>query len=254
MANLTLKGIPPDLHQRLRDAADQNRRSLNGEITHRLEQSLERPGTGPAHAPLVREDALAAYLGAMPTLPGLEGLTPETLTLDAFIALPDQDPYRLELAAGHLVREPAPGFRHGRVAARINRLLFEAGQQPGHGEVFFDTGFLLVRDPPTVRIPDVAFVSAARLAEHETDEVFLPIAPDLAVEVLSASNSASEIQRKACEYLDAGAELVWIVDPATETVTVYRARDDIGVKRTGETLSGHEAVPGLAVDVGALFR
>lgn len=254
MANLTLKGIPADLHQRLRDAAEGNRRSLNGEITRRLERSFERDAAAPLHAPLVREEALAAYLGAPRPTPGPEALTPETLTLDEFIALPDPDPYRVELAAGRLVHEPAPGFRHGRVAARINRLLFEAGQQPGHGEVFFDTGFLLVRDPPTVRIPDVAFVSAARLAEHETDEVFLPIAPDLAVEVLSASNSASEIQRKACECLDAGAALVWIVDPSTETVTVYRARDDIRVRSTGETLDGDEAIPGLRVDVDALFR
>jgi Uma2 family endonuclease len=246
MSNLTLKGIPGDLHQRLRDASDANRRSLNGEVIHRLERSLELDLPTPS---LVREEAVASYLAGV-TRPAAKA---ETLTLDEFIALPDGDPFRLELAAGRLVREPAPGFRHGRVAARINRLLWEAGQQPGHGEVFFDTGFLMVRDPPTVRIPDVAFVSASRLAENETDEVFLPIAPDLAVEVLSASNSASDIQRKAFEYLDAGAVMVWIVDPSAETVTVYRARDDIRVRVAGETLDGRAAVPGLLLEVAALF-
>ena len=110
-------------------------------------------------------------------------------------------------------------------------------------------------DPPdrTSPPPDLAFVSAARLAENATDEVFLAIAPDLAVEVLSPSNSASEIQRKTFEYLDAGARLVWIVDPEAETVTVYRARDDIRVLGVGESLDGTAAVPGLEVGVEELF-
>lgn len=246
MPSLTLKGIPTALHARLRDAAEANHRSLNGEVIHRLQRSLDVEATAPS---VVREGTMAAYLAGV-TRPAAAA---EALTLDEFIALPEEDPFRLELAAGRLVREPAPGFRHGRVAARLNRMLWEAGQQPGHGEVFFDTGFLLAREPPTVRIPDVAFVSATRLAENETDEVFLPIAPDLAVEVLSASNSASAIQRKVLEYLDGGAVLVWIVDPSAETVTVYRGRDDIRVLGAGQTLDGGAAVPGLQVEVAALF-
>lgn len=251
MSNLTLKGIPRALHERLRDVAEANRRSLNGEIIHRLERSLEVEATPPT---FIRERAAAAYLASVMGPGAGPGAGPELpLSLEAFIALPEEDAFRLELAGGRLVREPAPGFRHGRVAARINRILWEAGQGPGHGEVFFDVGFLLTRDPPTVRVPDVAFVSATRLAENETDEVFLGVAPDLAVEVLSASNSASEIQRKAFEYLDAGAGLVWVVDPSAETVTVYRARDDIRVLGEGETLDGTAVVPGLEVEVGELF-
>jgi Uma2 family endonuclease len=239
MTNLTLKGIPGPLHERLRAVAEDNRRSLNGEAIHRLERSFD-------------DDARAAW-AVQERVGPLREPEPEVITLAEFIALPDGDPYRLELAAGRVVREPAPGFRHGRVASRLSRILWEAAGQGGHGEVFFDMGFLLVRDPPTVRIPDVAFVSATRLAEHATEEVFLGTAPDLAVEVLSPSNSASEIQRKAFEYLDAGALLVWIVDPAAETVTVYRARNDIRVLGAGETLDGTTVLPGLEVEVGGLF-
>ena len=247
MSNLTLKGIPEVLHQQLRDSAEANRRSLNGEIIHRLERSLDAGGTAPS---FVRERTVAAYLAGMTG----HSAEPEALTLTEFIALPEEDLARLELADGRLVREPAPGFRHGRAAARINRILWEAGEGPGHGLVFFDMGFLLTAEPPTVRVPDVAFVSSGRLAEHATDEeVFLPIAPDLAVEVLSPSNSASEIQRKAFEYLDAGACLVWIVDPSAATVTVYRARDDIRVLGAGETLDGTAAIHGFVVDVAELF-
>lgn len=247
MSNLTLKGIPEALHERLRDVAEANRRSLNGEAIHRLERSFEGDAWA---ARAVRERAGTPYdPGAL-----LRGdPEPEPITLAEFIALPDGDPYRLELEAGRVVREPAPGFRHGRVASRLSRILWTVSGDAGHGEVFFDMGFLLTRDPPTVRIPDLAFVSATRLAENATDEVFLATAPDLAVEVLSPSNSASEIQRKAFEYLDAGARLVWIVDPAEETVTVYRARDDIRVLGVGETLDGTAALSGLEVEVGELF-
>jgi len=114
-------------------------------------------------------------------------------------------------------------------------------------------GFQLSADPPTVRVPDVAFVSTTRLAEHEADDPFLTAAPDLAVEVLSPSNSASEIQRKIFDYLDAGARLIWVVDPATRTVTVYRARYDIRVLGVGQVLDRTSVVPGLEVEVAALF-
>jgi len=247
MSNLTLKGLPEDLHEQLRLASEASRRSLNGEIIHRLERSLDVDETGPS---VVRERSVAAYLMGVTG----RGAEPEILTLTEFIALPEEDLVRMELAGGRLVREPAPGFRHGRVAARINRILWEAGEGAGQGQVFFDMGFLLTRDPPTVRVPDVAFVSAGRLAEQATDDdVFLAIAPDLAVEVLSPSNSASEIQRKAVEYLDAGARLVWIVDPSAATVTVYRARDDIRVLGLGETLDGTVAITDFVVEVAELF-
>ena len=68
-----------------------------------------------------------------------------------------------------------------------------------------------------------------------------------------ASNSASGILRKAFEYLDAGSRLVWIVDPSSATVTVFRGRDDIRVLGAGETLDATAAIPDLVVDVSELF-
>jgi len=72
--------------------------------------------------------------------------------------------------------------------------------------------------------------------------------------VLSPSNSASETHRKAFEYLDAGAHLVWVVDPDTRTVTVYRARDDIRVLVDGDVLDGSAVLGGLEVAVADLFE
>jgi Uma2 family endonuclease len=174
-------------------------------------------------------------------------------SLAAFIELPEEDGYCLELSRGELVREPAPGPRHGRVAARVYRALWQAGERVGMGEVFFDTGFLLAEDPPTVRVPDVAFVSAARVPRVTPSRGFWALAPDLAVEVVSPSSSASDMQRKALTYLDGGSHEVWIVDPGSATVTVYRSRSDIRVLERGDTLEGGEMLPELQIDVSALF-
>jgi Uma2 family endonuclease len=176
------------------------------------------------------------------------------LTLDEFAVLPPEDGYRLELSRGRLVREPAPGLGHSEVAGRIYRRLWAAAEEKGAGRVFFHAGFTLSRDPPTVRVPDVAFVRAARLPESVLPEGFGDGAPELAVEVLSPSNSASDIQRKALDYLDAGAALVWIVDPRERTVTVYRSPSDIRILGARDVLEGEQVLPDLRVPVGELFR
>lgn len=251
MSSLTLKGVPDSLHERLRELAELSRRSLNAEVIHRLERSVDADDGGAAR---VRERTTAAYgARALPGAGPYQGPR-EALTLADFIALPEEELFRVELAAGRLAREPAPGFRHGLVASRLVRLLWKAVGESDRGRVFTDMGFQLAADPPTVRVPDVAFVSAATLAERQHDDVFFAAGPELAVEVLSPSNSASETQRKAFEYLDAGAHLVWVVDPDTRTVTVYRARDDIRVLVDGEVLDGSAALDGLKVAVADLFE
>jgi len=158
------------------------------------------------------------------------------INLQEFIELPDEDAYRLELSRGFLAREPAPGPRHSRIAGRIYRLLFAAGARTGAGEAFFDMGFLLSETPPTVRVPDVAFVTTARIPAEEPERGFWSLAPDLAVEVVSPWSSASDLQRKALDYLEAGSRAVWVVDPGAGAVTVYRSTSDIRVLQPGQTI------------------
>ncbi|MFW6200077.1 MAG: Uma2 family endonuclease [Gemmatimonadota bacterium] len=169
------------------------------------------------------------------------------------MAMPDEEGYRIELSGGRLVREPAPGPRHGNVAIRIASLLHRLGQQGGHGLAFVDTAFTLARDPATIRVPDVAFVSRNRVPESGLGDEFWQMAPDLAVEILSPSNSSSEIQKKSLEYLEAGARIVWIVEPGQHTVTILRSRSDIRILTGDETLDGGDVLPGLEVRVGDLF-
>src|SRR5207247_2417345 len=86
-----------------------------------------------------------------------------------------------------------------------------------------DTGFLLARDPDTVRAPDVAFISHLRAREVGDVPSYFPGPPDLAVEVLSPSDRSGEVHGKVADYLAAGARLVWVVDPRTKRVLVHRS-------------------------------
>lgn len=179
-------------------------------------------------------------------------ITVEPLTLEEFERLPGEEDYRLELVRGRLVREPGPSFRHGRIVVRLCRALDERAEANGWGAVVADVWFLLEKDPPTVRLPDVAFLAEVP-PEEDADSLSL-LAPDLAVEVLSPSNRASEIQGKVLDYLSAGTRLVWVVDPHTRSVTAYRSGRDACVLTVGDVLDGEEVLPGLELAVGALFR
>jgi Uma2 family endonuclease len=164
------------------------------------------------------------------------------------------DGMRHELVHGELRMMPPPGFEHGRVAARIGGLLFAHVHQTGIGVTLAaETGFLLASDPDTVRAPDAAFVSKERAERVGRTAKYWPGAPDLAVEVISPSDSFHEVQDKALEWLAAGTIAVLVLDPAKSTATVYRGQGDAHVHRTGDTLDLSYAVPGFGVAVAELF-
>lgn len=174
------------------------------------------------------------------------------MTIEEFERLPD-DGWRHELVRGRLVREPLFSFDEGLLCARIGSILYDFAREHGLGQVVgADAGFILSLDPPTVRAPDAAFVRADRLDFDRTR--FAPLAPDLAVEVISPSNTLSEIQEKVLDYLDAGTRLAWVVDPGTRTVTVWRSRDEIRLVGEDGELDGGDVLPGFRVPVSTLFE
>jgi len=160
---------------------------------------------------------------------------------------------RSELVRGELIMMTPAGYRHGRLVSRINARLEVFVNQADLGEVAgAETGFLIARNPDTVRAPDVAFLARDRVAP--TPPVgFYDGAPDLAVEVLSPSDRASEVLGKVYDWLDAGCRAVWVVDPETKTVTVYRSRRQIVVLGIAEQLSGEDVVPGFNLSVAEVF-
>lgn len=175
------------------------------------------------------------------------------LTLDEFERLPD-DECRAELFRGRLVRGPPAGMDHGRLANRIAFLLTGFVDRETLGEVFTaDTGFVLFQNPPTVRAPDIAFVSRDRLPSPKESIGFGRLAPDLAVEIVSPSNTAIEILEKVEDYLEAGTRLVWVVEPRRRSITVYRSRSEIQLLKGDDTLEGFDVLLGFTLRVAGLF-
>jgi Uma2 family endonuclease len=154
-----------------------------------------------------------------------------------------------------LLAEPLPGSRHGSVTAAVAGILREHVKKHRLGVVFAgDSGFVLARKPDTVRGPDVAFVSRERFERNADNLRAFSGAPDLAVEVLSPSNTPAAMHAKVADFLAAGTRCVWVVDPESQTVTVYTSL--LGPYRLGEaeTLNGGDVVPGFRVRVGEIFE
>ncbi len=175
------------------------------------------------------------------------------VTADQLLQMPD-DGYRYELVAGELRKMAPAGWRHGDIGGRLHSLLGHYIVQHKLGKVFFaETGFLLARDPDTVRAPDIAFIHKDHLPAQRPEEAFWPGAPDLAVEVLSPGDTLAEVDDKVRAWLDAGTMMVWVVNPKGQNVTVYRSATDIKVLTENDQLDGQDVLPGFRCRVGDIF-
>lgn len=161
---------------------------------------------------------------------------------------------RTELVRGVLVvREPA-GYQHGNVAAVILAAIASHVYANSLGRVFAaETGFTLRRNPDTVRAPDVAFISTARLPDPPP-RGFAELAPDLAVEVLSPDDRPGEVLTKVGDWLNAGARLVWVVDPIHVAARVYRADGTESILGETDALGGEDVLPGFEFALSAIAR
>jgi len=176
------------------------------------------------------------------------------LTADDLLAMPE-DGNRYELIRGELVSTPMSSYESSDIAAGIVTVLRTYAHTHRLGRVTgADGAFILARDPYTVRIPDVSFVRIDRLPPPAQRRQFLELAPDLAVEVVSPSDSANAVQEKVREYLDYGVQLIWVVHPAQRTVTVYTADRNARVLYEDEALDGGDVLPGFTLTVAEIFE
>jgi len=175
------------------------------------------------------------------------------LSLREFEQLED-DGLFYELDEGELISRSPAKRKHGRIQHRIISLLDKyLGRKP-LGEVYVsETGFLLSREPATVRAPDVAFVRAGQASEESPDG-YIEGAPDLAVEVVSPSDSARSITRKVVQYLRHGGHTVWVVYPEAEEVHVFEASGSSRVLQGEQPLEAPDLLPGFSVPVRSLFE
>ncbi|HEX2060793.1 MAG TPA: Uma2 family endonuclease [Thermoanaerobaculia bacterium] len=169
-------------------------------------------------------------------------------TADELLRMPD-DGFRYELVRGELRKTSPAGGQHGRIAARILIRLGSHVEQHALGVTYSsETGFILGRNPDSVRAPDVAFVSRERVVDVTG---YIPGPPDLAVEVVSPNDSYSEVREKTREWLRAGTRAVVVVDGAKHLVELHR-RDRIDVVE--DVLEIEDIVPGWKLPVTQIFE
>lgn len=175
------------------------------------------------------------------------------MTADEFLMMPD-DGLLHELVRGEVVTMSLPGGEHGEVAGEIFWRITNQAKSAKLGKTYAaETGFLIERDPDTVRGPDVAFVRAERLHEITNPKKYIPFAPDLAVEVRSPNDRSDQVDEKVQEWLAAGSRAVWTADPAAKTVTVYRPGVEPITLTEDEIIDGGDVLPGFACRVGLFF-
>ncbi len=198
---------------------------------------------------------------------------PRLMTADELLTMPNNG-FRYELVEGELRTMPPAGHDHGRIAMNIGASLASHVKARGLGAVYAaETGFKLSSDPDTVRAPDLAFVRKERAQALTSSRGFFPGAPDLVVEVVSPGDLYTEVEvenpaadgslevadfpprveEKVVAWLEAGTQVVLILNPRQRTVTLYRSRADVKVLTEDEVLRVEEVVPGWSVAVLELF-
>jgi Uma2 family endonuclease len=162
------------------------------------------------------------------------------------------DGRKYELVDGEIRVSPAGG-RHGQVIVSLLMRLggFVSDHHLGH-VLESSTGFRLPGG--NVRSPDVSFVRAGRFQGERAPDDFPDLAPDLAVEVLSPSDSPRHVLDKVGEYLQAGTRLVWVIDPTQERAAVHRSLTGVRELEADDLLEGEDVVPGFSVRLADVLR
>jgi Uma2 family endonuclease len=176
--------------------------------------------------------------------------TATLLTVEQFEQLPQEDGVQYEMKDGELVRMANAKFGHEQTKSEILSCLVPYVVQHHLGRVYAETAFEL--SPARVCAPDVAFLSNDSVAKGNPDHIYRG-APDLAIEVVSESESALELRQKIQDYLDAGSKAVWAFYQELRVIAVY---DESGVQeyRGDRVLEAPEILPGFRAAVNQFFE
>ena len=169
-----------------------------------------------------------------------------SMTLAEFL---ENDIEEYEYVKGELVPMSPATRVHSKISVNVIRYLARHVDENQLGEVHVKATFQV--DERALK-PDVAFVSTAGLDGDENKG--FPIPPDIAIEVVSPTDVQSHVVDKAFAYLNAGTRIVWVLEPRSQTATVYRSEKDITLLTCEDTLTGEDVVPGFACPVSQLFE
>ncbi len=177
------------------------------------------------------------------------------LTDEQFSKLCQANPdIKLERTAkGELIVMPPTGWGTGNRNGRLTQRLFNWADANSTGIAFdSSTGFKLPNGAD--RSPDAAWVRQERINALNPDpDRFLPLAPDFVVELMSATDRLETTQAKMQEYRDNGVRLGWLIDPKTQSVEIYRQKQDVEVLQSPSSLSGEDVLPGFILNLQDIF-
>ncbi len=179
------------------------------------------------------------------------------MTVDEFLVHPSPEGVKTELVRGELRVSPSAGIPHGFAATKLVVLLWAYVAPRRLGHVLADgIGYELLQLPRTVRVPDASFVRAERLPPRgpSLGTRLFNFAPDLAVEVLSPSETALQLQEKLDDYVRGGSTLIWVVDPVLRTVRIVSTVWPDTLLHEGDTLTGGHVLPGFSCIVSEIFE
>jgi Uma2 family endonuclease len=176
------------------------------------------------------------------------------MTAEELWALPN-DGMRHELVDGELRTMSPTGLEHGGYEARVVFNLQLALRGRGVGSVFAgEVGFRLSRDPDTVRGADVAFVRTERLPVGDAAKRYFEGAPDLAVEIVSPGDTASEVEEKVRDWLRFGTLAVWVIYPSRPSLVAHMPDGSSRHHGPEDEVDGGQAVPGVRLRLADLLR
>jgi Uma2 family endonuclease len=162
-----------------------------------------------------------------------------------------KDGRKYELVDGEIVVGPT-GFRHATIVAKIVHMIGSFLERNPIGEVCADN--LGIKLPNgNLRSPDITFVRNEKIPTGTLADAFADFIPDLAVEVVSPQDSPREVGQKIGEFLECGVPVVWLVDPARETVTVYRSLSQAETFTIKDTMTAEPSLPGFSCAVSRFF-
>lgn len=174
------------------------------------------------------------------------------ITAEEFLELP-KSLNKPELVDGEVVEMSPVGMPHGVVQLALGALMQAHVKREKQGKVMSEVGFILTRNPDTVRAPDISFVSAAQLRERPRSEGYYEGYPDLAVEVISPGDRMRDVEEKLQQYFDAGTRLVWLVRPEARVVMMRYPNGRGQILRGEDVLSGEDVLPGFEIKLTDLF-
>lgn len=182
----------------------------------------------------------------------MSSLAPRLITAEEFAQLPDSE--RMELVRGEVIESMPPGGEHAEIAGAIVTLLRLWLKHNIGGYTGVEASYLLSRNPDILRVPDVSYVRKDRIPPSGRPKAYWNIPPDLAVEVISPSETGAGIRAKVRDYLAAGTLLVWTVYPDTREVVVHTAD---GLARTygeNDIIEDANVLPGFSCKVAEIFE